>query len=177
MLHYVAISGKFLHRNADALPDSRPVTNSVANRDLRKTDAALAARGTNAGRLGAVANGSEVIMATTSYYHGHLIEWRDGKWVYEDAGDDATEPRPCPRCGELPTPEGHDACLGEIPGALYACCGHGVEAGYIIVERREYDGTVVPLALRIAGLAAIAVGVGFWIGAYLYERAYLCIGG
>ena len=32
---------------------------------------------------------------------------------------------------------------------------------------------VVPLALRIAGLAAIAVGVGFFIGAWLYERAYL----
>jgi len=32
---------------------------------------------------------------------------------------------------------------------------------------------VVPLALRIAGLAAIAVGVGFWIGAWFYERAYL----
>jgi len=37
---------------------------------------------------------------------------------------------------------------------------------------------VVPIALRLVGLAAIAVGVGFWIGAWLYERAYLwTIGG
>ena len=32
---------------------------------------------------------------------------------------------------------------------------------------------VVPLALRLAGLAAIAVGVGFWIGAWVYEARYL----
>ena len=32
----------------------------------------------------------------------------------------------------MPTPEGHDACLGAIPGAAAACCGHGVQAPYIL---------------------------------------------
>ncbi len=36
----------------------------------------------------------------------------------------------CIRCGEPPTSEGHDACLGYIPGIKSACCGHGVEAAY-----------------------------------------------
>ena len=29
-------------------------------------------------------------------------------------------------------PDGHDACLGEIPGAAAACCGHGVTEDYIL---------------------------------------------
>jgi len=37
--------------------------------------------------------------------------------------------RPCGHCGLKNTPEGHDACLGELPGVMNACCGHG--------ERRE----------------------------------------
>ena len=40
--------------------------------------------------------------------------------------------QPCPKCGQLPTDEGHDACLGELPGVKFACCGHGVAIGYII---------------------------------------------
>ena len=33
----------------------------------------------------------------------------------------------CPHCGNPPTPEGHDACLGTLKGVEYACCGHGVK--------------------------------------------------
>ena len=29
-------------------------------------------------------------------------------------------------------PDGHDACLGEIPGAAAACCGHRVTEDYIL---------------------------------------------
>ena len=64
-----------------------------------------------------------------AYVYGHVAEWRDG-WVYEDTGEIVT-PRPCPQCGQSPTPEGYDACLGEIPGALGACCGHGLYVGYV----------------------------------------------
>jgi hypothetical protein len=39
---------------------------------------------------------------------------------------------PCYKCDRLPTPEGFDACLGYIEGASSACCGHGVEAPYIV---------------------------------------------
>jgi hypothetical protein len=31
----------------------------------------------------------------------------------------------CPACELFPTAEGHDACLGTIPGIIAACCGHG----------------------------------------------------
>ena len=38
---------------------------------------------------------------------------------------------PCAYCKLLPTKDGHDACLDTIPGCVGACCGHGVEFGYI----------------------------------------------
>lgn len=31
----------------------------------------------------------------------------------------------CPKCGEKQTKDGHDACLGCLPGVMNACCGHG----------------------------------------------------
>lgn len=37
----------------------------------------------------------------------------------------------CKLCKELRTPEGHDPCIANLPGVLYACCGHGLESGYI----------------------------------------------
>ena len=49
-----------------------------------------------------------------------------GQWVYEDTGEPVFGERACKRCGEKPTPEGHDACLGTLPGVVSACCGHGV---------------------------------------------------
>lgn len=36
--------------------------------------------------------------------------------------------RPCGHCSLANTPEGHDGCLGTIPEAVNACCGHGIEA-------------------------------------------------
>jgi len=71
-------------------------------------------------------------MSVTSHARGHEIEWHDGAWVYTDTGESADVDRPCARCGKWPTAEGYDACLGEIPGVEYACCGHGVERGYAI---------------------------------------------
>lgn len=31
----------------------------------------------------------------------------------------------CGECGDKPTAEGHDACLGTLPNIMNACCGHG----------------------------------------------------
>lgn len=32
----------------------------------------------------------------------------------------------CVKCGKGPTVEGHDGCLGTLPGDIMnACCGHG----------------------------------------------------
>ncbi len=43
-----------------------------------------------------------------------------------------SQPLSCGRCGCKPTLEGHDACLGTLPGVKFACCGHGVDEGYIM---------------------------------------------
>lgn len=73
----------------------------------------------------------------TSHDKGHLIIWDENldDWIY---ADDKTivryNPRSCPRCGHMPTEEGYDYCLGKLPGVLNACCGHGVEEGYIQFE-------------------------------------------
>jgi len=71
-------------------------------------------------------------MAVTSYQRGHLIKYTNNGWVYADDNTPADIERPCKRCGKMPTPEGYDACLGYILGAKSACCGHGVEKGFII---------------------------------------------
>lgn len=31
----------------------------------------------------------------------------------------------CKHCNLERTPEGHDGCLGALPGVMNACCGHG----------------------------------------------------
>lgn len=40
----------------------------------------------------------------------------------------------CRACGQRRTEDGHDPCIANLPGVLYACCGHGVEGGYIKFE-------------------------------------------
>jgi len=69
----------------------------------------------------------------TCYYNGNLIEYINNKWYYED-GTRAINLRPCPKCKNLPTKDGHDACIANLPGVNNACCGHGVEKGYIQFE-------------------------------------------
>jgi len=69
----------------------------------------------------------------TGHIRGNTVFWTGQAWHYLDDGvavDDDPD-RPCARCGRPPTPEGHDACLGHIGGASSACCGHGVERGYV----------------------------------------------
>lgn len=46
-------------------------------------------------------------------------------WCYLDGVSTKEEERPCTHCGKDATPEGHDACLGTLPGVKAACCGHG----------------------------------------------------
>ncbi len=72
-------------------------------------------------------------MTSTAFLNGHEIFYSEKKkdWFYKN-GQKTDEFRKCPECGELPTKKGHDACLYNLPGVKYACCGHGVDAGYII---------------------------------------------
>jgi len=71
-----------------------------------------------------------------SYVYGSPVYFVNNtqKWHYTDGQpvpENPAEYRVCPKCHKPPTPEGHDACLGTIPGAMFACCGHGIETGYI----------------------------------------------
>lgn len=72
-------------------------------------------------------------MTATSYFFGHKVKFEDGLWIYMDSKT-LDNPRPCPRCGELPTPEGYDPCVGFVYGAKSICCGHGVKRPILIEE-------------------------------------------
>lgn len=64
-----------------------------------------------------------------SRYNGHEILRRGGSWFYADIDEPvaAVPRRTCGHCGRSSTAEGHDGCLGTLPGVMNACCGHGVE--------------------------------------------------
>lgn len=96
-----------------------------------------------------------------AYTFGHPVYGdSDGHWRLED-GRRVHDPAVrrqlrCPRCGERPTPKGHDPCIADLPGAIGACCGHGVEPGYVVFDDgtrldERYDGPIDWDALRRAG--------------------------
>ena len=62
----------------------------------------------------------------SSYSRGHKIIHKNNKWIYFDTGESVSKTRPCKKCNKMPTKEGYDSCLGYIPGAISACCGHGI---------------------------------------------------
>ena len=64
-------------------------------------------------------------MTCRSLYRGYAIVQRKGQWRFADTGEPTVNSgRPCGHCGEYQTAEGHDACLGTLPGVRNACCGH-----------------------------------------------------
>lgn len=62
----------------------------------------------------------------------------ENPWRYADNDEiyisDGKHERPCKRCGKMCTEEGHDACLGTIPGVYSACCGHGVGDPFVMTD-------------------------------------------
>lgn len=65
----------------------------------------------------------------TDALRGHAIFHDGSQWRYFDTGEPtAGNARPCGACGKSDTPEGHDGCLGTLPGVMNACCGHGDES-------------------------------------------------
>ncbi len=105
-------------------------------------------------KIGRILRGEVPRRATMKHYKNieHLIP--DGKgprtyvrghpaiWVYEDNREEVDHwDRPCARCGRSPIEAegqaGYDACLGHIPGAVSACCGHGVLPPYVEFEDGE----------------------------------------
>ena len=83
-------------------------------------------------------------MTIWTFHRGHGIQARkDSKgvysiWEYPD-GTSIKNERPCPRCGNPATKEGHDHGISNLPEVKYACCGHGVEDGYV----KLYNGKVI----------------------------------
>ena len=75
----------------------------------------------------------------TSTQNGHKIIYNtdNNSWYYE-SGQLAIENIKCKKCGKLPTKDGHDDCISNLPGVKNACCGHGKE-GYI----QFIDGTII----------------------------------
>lgn len=59
-----------------------------------------------------------------------------GNKVYVDSGNIVQEEgwRPCAKCGEFPTDEGHDHCIQNLGSVINACCGHGKNKGYIMFD-------------------------------------------
>ena len=64
---------------------------------------------------------------TQSYYRGHKIYFADELWIYSDTLQPirCNKNRLCGKCKQDNTAEGHDTCLGNLPGLMNACCGHG----------------------------------------------------
>ncbi len=62
---------------------------------------------------------------------GYETRKLNGVWVYKDNNEpvDFDDRRPCPKCN-LPSVNGHDACILNLKGVRFACCGHGIEGGY-----------------------------------------------
>jgi len=68
-------------------------------------------------------------------YKGYKIEFNDdGDYVYSDSKKLISNDvwRACGHCGLEPTKEDHDGCLGELPGLMNACCGHGLTSSAYI---------------------------------------------
>ena len=74
-------------------------------------------------------------------WRGHAIELGDhGIWYYVDTKRPVFQKpdRDCGHCGKANTCEGHDGCLGTLPGVINACCGHGdVERAYVVLDTGE----------------------------------------
>ena len=61
--------------------------------------------------------------------YGHVIEQTDAGVVYQDDGTPVTPEttRPCKGCNVAITRGTHDPCIANLPGAVQACCGHGLD--------------------------------------------------
>lgn len=78
-------------------------------------------------------------MTAKNIVKGYPIHYDKEKeeWLYDDDNSPANIERPCKRCGHMSLPDGEDYCLGHIPGVKAACCGHGAEPGYIMMENGQ----------------------------------------
>lgn len=95
----------------------------------------------------------DIVGRVSGFHMGHPIQCdmikvsathaKGGDWYYTDNHEllDDAEPRACPKCKDFESEEGHDPCIKNLPGVSYACCGHGVDEPYVMLnDRRTYRG-------------------------------------
>jgi hypothetical protein len=75
-------------------------------------------------------------VACVDCYHGAYVFRKVGSkvWWYVETEERMTwndKHMPCANCGQVPSEERHDACIANLPGVNYACCGHGKGNGYL----------------------------------------------
>ena len=60
----------------------------------------------------------------------------NGNWLWTEDNTPISIKKACKKCGLFPMENGNDPCLGDLPGVVGACCGHGLESqqGYILFE-------------------------------------------
>jgi hypothetical protein len=72
-------------------------------------------------------------VSASAFIRGHAVTWDGSSWRHAD--DQSLAPgwggneRPCPTCHLVSYDV--DACLGRLPDCESACCGHGVQEGWI----------------------------------------------
>ena len=95
---------------------------------------------------------SDAEFPVRNHRRGHPLHlFADRRWRWADNGrfvpshTDRSKDRDCAACGLPPTPEGYDACIGHVPGAINACCGHRVVEPYVMwADRTGASGERVP---------------------------------
>jgi len=69
------------------------------------------------------------------------VRWDDTNEIVPRDADGAARPdadHPCPQCGKLPGPSGHDPCIDGLEGVSFACCGHGdTSQAYVAFDEDE----------------------------------------
>lgn len=93
-------------------------------------------------------------MTVRAFWRGHAVHVDGDDWIYDDTDEAvADDPnRPCARCGLPNTPEGHDGCLGALPGD--ACCGHGKLQEFYLQLEGDRRLTLAELATKFVRLRA-----------------------
>jgi len=77
-------------------------------------------------------------MSASGFLRGHAMHYDGERWRYDDTGEPTEgSPRPCGYCNLPDREDGHDACLGELPGVDNACCGHGRPGDAYVQLARE----------------------------------------
>jgi len=75
-----------------------------------------------------------------AYNFGNEVDWNEEEqtWFIKETGLSNTHEVVanliCPKCKMKPTEDNHDPCIKNLPGVRFACCGHGVDDGYIWFE-------------------------------------------